>query len=717
MTHISDLKSKSKNHVYKSILSTLISKYFLALGLIILFETFVCNYLFFRNIGNDEIVYAIEDSADSGIIYNNLTVAEPGVLCADSNEDVYIELDGLNVPGKGLYIDLKDILWIGDSKETSLDFLIQMKDESHHRFYNRGGVKTISALIEQTKYISLRSMGQMNDLRIEFKNVATGDFIYIDNIVVNRKRPLFFSLGRILLFFILFLAAYHLRSGSELYKSKYDISIRWQGWVTGITVILLLYISLQLSGYLTQAAKTWHDNPYDSLAHAMADGKVNLNEEITVDESLAQLDDPYVPDNRAGIPYEWDCAFYEGKYYVYYGVVPEILIYLPHYAVTKKDLGVLPAGRIELALMIIGIFMCFIELGNRMRGKIPYITWLLLFVASTGGVQVILLSRAVTFYDIPVTMGCALLLWGIYFWMTSSKEDEKKYSTPRLLAGSICMALTAGCRPQLILGSLIAIPIFMGYFIETGGRSSAEEKSGGVHIRKVNPKETARYLTAGLLPYVIILGLLFYYNQIRFGNPFEFGAKYNLTAIDVTRVRADMGKLVPGLFMYLFIPPKMSTVFPFIENNTFTSSYTGDFFSHFSNGGFMICNPLTLFIFFGLQKRHQPKDTWIRGIFFACLIVSAAIIFINLMVGGFMPRYFCDFAPFMYMAGLIIVCSWIKAADERTLATLLPVLSLLCIVTIIYHFLTYYIGDGGSYFNRYDREVFLRAALTWQWWE
>ena len=254
MKTISDLKSK--NSAYRSILRALISKYILALGLIILFETFVCNYLFFRNIGNDEIVYAIEDSADSGIIYNNLTVAEPGVLCVDSNEDVYIELDGLNVPGKDLYIDLEDILWIGESQETSADFLIKMTDESHHRFYNRGGIKTISALIEQTKYISLRSMGQMNDLRIEFKNVETGDFVYIDSIVVNRKRPLFFSLGRVFLFFILFLAAYHLRSGSRLYKSKYDMSIRWQRWVTCITVILILYICLQLSGYLTQAAGT-----------------------------------------------------------------------------------------------------------------------------------------------------------------------------------------------------------------------------------------------------------------------------------------------------------------------------------------------------------------------------------------------------------------------------------------------------------------------------
>ena len=717
MNRSSFLKKSKEKSGCKAPLGVLFSNYLVALGLIILFETFVCNYLFFRNIGNDEIEYLIDGNTDNGIVYNNLTVIEPGILRVDSSEDAYIEFDDLNVDGKGLYIGLSDIVWFSDSEETSADFMIEMTDESHKYFYNSGGIKTISALIEQTKYISLRPMGQLKDIRIELTNVENCGFIYIDTVVVNCRRPFFFSLIRVLLFFILFLAFYHLRSGSELFNIKYDPAVRWQRWVTCITFILILYTCLHLSGYLTQAAKEWSDNPYDLLAHAMVNGEVSLDQEMPADESLVQLDDPYVPDNRLGIPYTWDCAFYEGKYYVYYGVVPEILFYLPYYAIAKKDLGVLPVGRIELALMIFGIFLCFLELGNRMKGRMPYIIWLLLFTASTAGMQVILLSRSVTFYDIPVTMGCALLIWGFYFWLTSSREEGKKYSIPRILAGSICMALTAGCRPQLIFGSLMAIPIFMRYFIDMGVSCSKGKKRTKAVMRAVDIKDAVRYLAAGFLPYAIILGLLFYYNQIRFGNPFEFGAKYNLTAIDVTRVRPDIGKLVPGLFLYLFIPPNMTTVFPFIENIEFYSSYMGEFFTHFSNGGFMICNPLTMFIFFGFRKRYQPKNEWIKGIFFSSIIVSVIILLINLMIGGFMPRYFCDFAPFVYLASLIIICTWIKNADERTLATLLPTISLLCIITIIYHYLSYYIGDGGAYFNMYDREVFLRAALIWQWWE
>ena len=52
-----------------------------------------------------------------------------------------------------------------------------------------------------------------------------------------------------------------------------------------------------------------------------------------------------------------------------------------------------------------------------------------------------------------------MLLWGIYFWMTSLKDDGKEYSIPRVLAGSTCMALTAGCfaafwfLPSTVIGA------------------------------------------------------------------------------------------------------------------------------------------------------------------------------------------------------------------------------------------------------------------------
>ena len=42
--------------------------------------------------------------------------------------------------------------------------------------------------------------------------------------------------------------------------------------------------------------------------------------------------------SEAGEWYNWDHAYYKGKYYVYFGVVPAILFYLPYYVITGTHL-------------------------------------------------------------------------------------------------------------------------------------------------------------------------------------------------------------------------------------------------------------------------------------------------------------------------------------------------------------------------------------------
>lgn len=681
------------------------STYLIALGVIILIEVLFCNSLFFRNIWNEPIPYYLPEDAGTSIILNNLSLTNDGKLFVENAQDAYLEIDNLNIDGRSLYIGLCGVEWLNQEiHEHSVDFRIETIDESHPEFYNRAGNTTTSALMEQTKYKSLRQMGNLQALRIRLANVNDGDVVHIDQIVLNCKRPLFFSPVRVLVFFILFLMFYHLRKGSPLYEIYYDDRVKWQRRTSFTVLIVLLLVLFHITGFLTQGSKMWYKNPYDLLAHSMAHGQVNLDLDQPADESLLAVADPYVPSNRVGAAYSWDCAFYEGKYYVYYGVVPEILFYLPHYLLTGKDFGITTVGRLEMELFIIGIFLGFLELGNRYNGRIPYVTWLLLFLATVGGLQAFLLAKQMLFYHIPVIMGCALLVWGLYFWISSSRNGGKDYSIPRITAGSICMAMTVGCRPQMIFGSLLAFPVFFRYFTENEKKDRTLKKTGA-------------YLCAGGLPFVIILGLLFYYNAIRFGSPFEFGAQYNLTSIDVTRVEANMGKLVPGLFWYLLVPPAVTTVFPFIQNVSFTSSYTGDFFALLSNGGFMICNPLTFFVIGGLTNRDLFKNRYQKGLFYTCLAVTVLILWTNIMMGGFMMRYFCDFSPFVHLACLIVICQMLETFDARGRGNLVPVLSALCVVTVFYHYLSYYVGEPGAFFCKFDREVFLRASLVWQWWE
>jgi hypothetical protein len=70
---------------------------------------------------------------------------------------------------------------------------------------------------------------------------------------------------------------------------------------------------------------------YDKLATAFQHGNLSLDEKP--DPALLALENPYDPDARAGIKIKvpTDFSFYNGKYYLYFGVVPALLLTVAKY--------------------------------------------------------------------------------------------------------------------------------------------------------------------------------------------------------------------------------------------------------------------------------------------------------------------------------------------------------------------------------------------------
>lgn len=232
------------------------NKYIIALGIILLMEIFVCNYLYFRNIGNEPIQYHIREDAGPDVTLNDMSVTGDGMLFMYSAEDAYIQIDNLDVDGRSLYLDLKSVRWgAEDNDEQTMNFLIEIVDESHPEFYNRAGVTTVSANIEQTKYINLRPMGNLKSIRIRPLNACEYDIFSIDSVVVNCKRPLFFSPLRVLLFFGIFLMIYHLRKGSPIYDIPYDDNCRRQRLISYVTLVLILAFVVYKAGFLSQGSQ------------------------------------------------------------------------------------------------------------------------------------------------------------------------------------------------------------------------------------------------------------------------------------------------------------------------------------------------------------------------------------------------------------------------------------------------------------------------------
>ena len=82
------------------------------------------------------------------------------------------------------------------------------------------------------------------------------------------------------------------------------------------------------------------------------------------------------------------------------------------------------------------------------------------------------------------------------------------------------MALVVGCRPQLIVLSLVAFPLFWRKYITK---------------RTILTRKGAIEFACLIAPYIVVAAGLMLYNHARFGSFTDFGANYNLTVNDMTK--------------------------------------------------------------------------------------------------------------------------------------------------------------------------------------
>src|SRR5687767_5011969 len=96
--------------------------------------------------------------------------------------------------------------------------------------------------------------------------------------------------------------------------------------ITGIaivsTLVLLFYLWLVSIGLWTDFPPS--TNYYDLQATAFSHGQLAL--EVQPDAALLALENPYEPGEREGIPVLWDATLYDGKYYLYWGPAPALLL-------------------------------------------------------------------------------------------------------------------------------------------------------------------------------------------------------------------------------------------------------------------------------------------------------------------------------------------------------------------------------------------------------
>lgn len=387
-----------------------------------------------------------------------------------------------------------------------------------------------------------------------------------------------------------------------------------------------------------------HHKQYQELARAIKQGTVVIGEKP--DPALLAKENPY--DTSAllaeGIPFKMDYALYNGNYYAYFGIVPEVLFYLPYYLLTGRDLQNYMVVFALYCAMVIGIFGAFRELIRRYAQNVPFAVYFILSLSVSLLPHYIFMVARPDIYNVCVMAGNTFIWLGTYFWMKAGNtgtenagaENEGDRNKNRWIwyaLGACCIACIMGCRPQMIL---YAILLFVLLILPNRMKGKTE-------------------WIAFLVPFVVIGALVFWYNYARFGSGFDFGATYSLTSNDMNHRGFNLSRTGQGLFSFLIQPPVINSTFPFLQSCELESNYMGKNIVEFSFGGIFMIYPLLLSLFYvvfgGWKNLKKEEKGWIFGLCLISLVVAA----FDINAAGILQRYMSDMAFGFVVAAVFLL--------------------------------------------------------------
>jgi len=395
-----------------------------------------------------------------------------------------------------------------------------------------------------------------------------------------------------------------------------------RGRLPGLVFVAVTSIHFA-TAWVSGPARNWHGQTseyYPLLTDAFLAGQTSLL--VRPSAELLALPDPYDPAANAQLRLH-DASLYNGKYYLYFGAAPAIVLFLPYKVLTGSHLPT----RGAVALFCTGGFACscllFFLLAKREKWDCPQ--WLgSAAVLSLGTVPAVsfLLTRP-SFYEVAIGAGYCFAMAG--FLLTAHALGRDAPRTESLLGAGLCFGLAAGCRPNFAL-----LAILMAALVAFRIRA---------HKTRV---------LAFVGPVVLCGILLAAYNYARFQNPFEFGVRYQLldhrTDLE-EHFGHSLSNLLPSLSVLVFSPVQPPS------SELATGLLCGSPVSFLG-----LLTPCVLL--FGRVRDHLKLGSTRFTIY--CVYLSALGILILLALLGFVVRrYTVDFGPeFVLLSWCLLAAMW-----------------------------------------------------------
>ena len=378
-----------------------------------------------------------------------------------------------------------------------------------------------------------------------------------------------------------------------------------------------------------------HYGFYNLMADAFEAGQMDLL--IQPPKEMLELQNPRDPEQNA----KWrilDLSIYKDKYYIYFGPVPTLLLFLPF-----RWLGV---GKISeplgVAIFSYGIYLCALYIIlYTVKKYIPRANKTLVLAS----ILAIAFSSAIPYnlrhpvvYEIALASSAFFVMLGLAFILRA--WNGERCHKGFLLAGSCALGLSVGCRPIYLFA---AIFLFFLWIL--------------LSVKKFQWKESLLTGVALSLPFIIINLTLAIYNYVRFDSFSQFGIDFqtNATLWD-PKYSYRLANVAPGIFLRALCPPHFSDIFPFIHLRQFYPLELPEGYSMEEvSAGFLVTTPIIL-LFLCLAPLWIKQIKNIPSYTISVLFITFGLIFLipeSYMMFCNSMRYQLDFAPYITLGALL----------------------------------------------------------------
>ncbi|MBQ3828811.1 MAG: hypothetical protein II818_01905 [Aeriscardovia sp.] len=543
------------------------------------------------------------------------------------------------------------------------------------KYVHYGSQLAMDLGVKDSRYINAGSY--VHTVTLQF-NEPKGTFIPVTQIVINPKVPYRFSTLRLFLLLLFAFLWVLLGPGSILWKMELDAKSLFQMVLLVLATLGVMFFYF-VTWYSNGNYYAWHGivktsnglwtnfSQYGDLANSLLHGHTYLN--LPVSPGLKALKNPYSLSARLAIGKQgqfsfWDHAFYHGKYYCYFGVVPAILFFMPYELLTGKML--LTGWAIFTALIIANIFatLLVVRMAQFYFEDASLATTVLAIWILGIGSSMLQAAFIADFYEVPEATSYMLSMIGLWCWLKSMKRKrrskEKYVSSAWIFFGSLCMACNLGSRPQFLFLALLAIPIYWTSVFKD---------------RTLFSRKGLWPTIFGILPYFLVYIPIFIYNCARFGSALNFGEKYNLTGFDMTRATSPDSPFLAALiiFFYYFRPVTFVAAFPFITQPASLTPLWYPIDPPVGGGYFTFIAPFTLILFASpwilargrrseLDRIFSKRYAHVRSVkntvisIMAMLVASAVIITcLDGQECGYSQRYYAAIGTCFALASVFLI--------------------------------------------------------------